>query len=196
MTFTNMQLSKLLQIVIVCVLFFVPTQAQATVIEFNNDGTTTVYAAVDYLSQTRRLKTFSPPVLPKQKLAHQAIIEQISKKYNVDKDLISAVILVESAYKLDAISPKGAQGLMQLMPQTAARFKVKDAFNAEQNIEGGTKYLKFLSNLFEGDLELTLAAYNAGEGAVQKYNGVPPYQETRAYVAKVQSTYNKLKDLE
>jgi soluble lytic murein transglycosylase-like protein len=106
-------------------------------------------------------------------------------------ELVKAVIKVESNYNRRAVSPKGAQGLMQLMPATAKRFGVKDSFDPEQNITGGIKYLRFLLNEFgEHNLDLVLAGYNAGEQAVRKYgNKVPPYRETRKYVKKVKSLY-------
>ena len=101
-----------------------------------------------------------------------------------------AVIRVESNFDPRAISRANAQGLMQLIPATAERMLVSDPFDARQNVLGGTRYLRILANLFNGNLQLTLAAYNAGEGAVIKYNGIPPYQETQAYVSKVLEYYN------
>jgi soluble lytic murein transglycosylase-like protein len=97
----------------------------------------------------------------------------------------------ESSFKLRAISPKGARGLMQLMPGTAVRFGVTNIFDPQQNIEGGSRYLKFLLDRFDGDLSLTLAGYNAGEGAVDKYDGVPPYNETQNYVKIISQRYGK-----
>jgi soluble lytic murein transglycosylase-like protein len=103
----------------------------------------------------------------------------------VSPDLVRAVIAVESEFDALAVSSKGAQGLMQLMPPTARRFGVGDSFDARQNIFGGAQYLRVLLDLFQGNVELALAAYNAGENAVQRYHGIPPYRETRAYVQKV-----------
>ena len=105
--------------------------------------------------------------------------------YNVSGDLIKAVISVESEFDQWAVSSKGAQGLMQLMPFTARRFGVIDAFDARQNIFGGVQYLRFLLDLFSGDVSLALAGYNAGENAVARHRGVPPYRETRNYVNKI-----------
>lgn len=119
-----------------------------------------------------------------------AEIEAVASEFGLDKALLHAVITVESGYNAAAVSRAGAQGLMQLMPGTAKRYKVDDAFDASQNIRGGGRYLKDLMALFGGDLELTLAAYNAGEGAVIKHGKkVPPYRETQAYVPKVMRIY-------
>ena len=120
------------------------------------------------------------------------LIESTAKKYDVDPLLVHSVIQTESAYDPYAVSHKGAQGLMQLMPGTARRFGVKNSFDTRENIEGGVRYLKYLDSLFPNDLRLTLAAYNAGEGAVWKYqNRIPPYRETEQYVYKVGMRYGK-----
>jgi hypothetical protein len=113
------------------------------------------------------------------------LIEQSARAHEVEAPLIRSVIRAESAYNPLAVSNKGAQGLMQLIPSTARRFGVKDSFDSQDNVEGGTRYLKYLIELFHGDYARAIAAYNAGEGAVTKYGGVPPYKETRAYVAQV-----------
>ena len=106
--------------------------------------------------------------------------------------LLHAVITVESAYNAHAVSRAGAQGLMQLMPATAERFGVKDPFNPKQNINGGSRYLSYLMELFNGDFRLALAAYNAGENAVKRHgNRIPPYKETQNYVRKVMKYYKK-----
>jgi transglycosylase-like protein with SLT domain len=107
--------------------------------------------------------------------------------YKVDLELVRAIIQVESDFDNLARSSKGAMGLMQLMPATAARFGVGDPWNPRQNIFGGVQYLRFLLDLFRGDIALVAAAYNSGENAVIRYNGVPPYRETQGYVGKVQS---------
>ena len=109
----------------------------------------------------------------------------IAAEHALSPDLIRSVIKVESNYNPYAISPKGAQGLMQLIPATARRFGVADAFNPVENIQGGTRYLKYLMDLYHGDYPLALAAYNAGEEAVARYGGVPPFAETRNYVVQV-----------
>jgi soluble lytic murein transglycosylase-like protein len=112
-------------------------------------------------------------------------IEQAALATGVDQALIRAIIHAESAYQSDAVSPKGAQGLMQLMPQTARMLQVSDPFNPAKNIDGGARYLADLLDQFDGDVTLAAAAYNAGPGAVEKYGGVPPYEETREYVRRV-----------
>ncbi|WCM53260.1 lytic transglycosylase domain-containing protein [Pseudomonas sp. WJP1] len=114
-------------------------------------------------------------------------IEAASGHYGVDRALIRAVIHAESAFRPNAISDAGAQGLMQLMPATAERFAVDDPFDARQNIRGGVRYLAWLLKRFNGNQMLALAGYNAGEASVDEYNGVPPYAETQSYVTLVQS---------
>ena len=120
---------------------------------------------------------------------YRSTVREISRRYGVDTDLVNAVIRVESNFRPEAVSPKGCLGLMQLHPDTARRFGVRDAFDPVQNIEGGVRYLEFLLDYFQGDLELALAGYNAGENAVIRYGGVPPYPETIDYVNKVTSLY-------
>jgi hypothetical protein len=114
-------------------------------------------------------------------------IEAAARLHQISPDLVKAVIAVESEFDQWAVSSKGARGLMQLMPSTARRFGVADSFNARTNIFAGTQYLRILLDQFVGDVALALAAYNAGPNAVLRYRGVPPYRETRGYVAKVQS---------
>jgi soluble lytic murein transglycosylase len=115
------------------------------------------------------------------------IISSMSSKYNIEPSVIKAVIAAESNWQHDAVSSRGAIGLMQLMPSTIKDMNVNDPYDPEDNIEGGTKYLRLLLDRFNGDLELALAAYNSGPGTVTKYNGVPPIKETRRYVRKVLS---------
>lgn len=119
-------------------------------------------------------------------------INDYSRQYRVNKDLIKAIITVESCFRVKAKSHAGAQGLMQLIPTTARRFGVRESYNPRQNIRGGVKYLKFLKARYKGNLKKILAAYNAGEGAVDKYKGIPPYKETKAYVKKVLMIYTRL----
>jgi len=116
-------------------------------------------------------------------------IRQASALYQIPEDLIRAVIQVESDFDPRAVSPANARGLMQLMPETAERMMVTDIFDPRQNIFGGVRYLRVLANLFNGDIELTVAGYNAGEGAVMRYGGIPPYPETQEYVKRVLANY-------
>jgi len=113
------------------------------------------------------------------------MIREASLRYGVDADLIEAVMATESAFNPFAVSRAGAVGLMQLMPATAKRYGVTDIFNPRENVLGGVRYLSYLLKLFDGDLSLSLAAYNAGENAVLRHGGIPPYKETRTYVRKV-----------
>lgn len=119
------------------------------------------------------------------------LVNELAPEYNVDPALVMAIISVESAFNANAVSHKNAQGLMQLIPATAKRFQVKNSFDAEDNIRGGMAYLRWLLAFFKGDVVLVAAAYNAGEGAVEKYQGIPPYPETISYVQKIQKRYKK-----
>jgi soluble lytic murein transglycosylase-like protein len=120
-------------------------------------------------------------------------IDRAAALYNVPAELVRAVIWAESAGDAGAVSHRGAIGLMQLMPHTAGEMYVQDPVDPAQNIMGGTRYLRWLANEFKGDMILTLAAYNAGPEAVKKYGGVPPFEETRAYVKKVIAYYQQLR---
>jgi hypothetical protein len=132
------------------------------------------------------------PVPPNQPPYHELVVAAASR-YGVDAELISSVMEVESHFDPKAISAKNARGLMQLLPETAARLGVKDIFNPQENIDAGTRYLKELLHLYNNDLTLTLAAYNAGPDKVQKYGDVPPYRETVSYVKQVKRKYQKSK---
>ena len=129
----------------------------------------------------RRSGRREPPSAP----ALTETVDRIARQNQLSPQLVHSVIQVESNYDPNAVSPKGAQGLMQLIPATARRFGVSDAFDPADNIQGGARYLKYLLELYKGDEALALAAYNAGEGAVSRYGGVPPFPETQNYVAKV-----------
>lgn len=131
--------------------------------------------------RSSRPKISADPVLGK----YGKMIEQNSREQNLDPKLIYAVMMVESGGRSDVVSPKGAKGLMQLTDATASDMGVVDSLNPGQNIAGGAKYLRRLLDKYDGDIRLTLAAYNAGPGTVSKYNGVPPYSETRQYIEKV-----------
>jgi len=137
--------------------------------------------------QLRTLLKMSRSVNPAE---YDHIIKTCSDKYGVSASLIKAVIRAESGYNPNAVSHKGASGLMQLMPGTAKSLKVSNSFDPKDNVEGGVKYLRFLLDTFKGDVSLALAAYNAGLSKVAKYGGIPPYAETRNYVNKVLSYMN------
>ena len=124
---------------------------------------------------------------------YDELIKKASGRYNVEPALVKAIIKAESNFNHRAVSPKGAKGLMQLMPATASSLQVRDSFHPENNIEGGVKYVRYLLNFFNGNLPLALAAYNAGENAVLRYGGIPPYRETQTYVRRVLSYHDRFK---
>ena len=135
-----------------------------------------------------------PPLPPATRVAshpHPAkgrvaeLVRALAPRYQLDPDLVLALIETESNFNPRALSPKNAQGLMQLIPATAERFGVQDAWDPEQNLRGGMAYLRWLLARFKGDVQLALAGYNAGEGAVDRHRGIPPYAETRAYVSRI-----------
>lgn len=117
--------------------------------------------------------------------SYDTLIQQVAQRQGLEPALVKAVVHVESAFRPDARSPKGAAGLMQLMPATAKRFGVYDFYHPAENLRGGTTYLRWLLQRYRGNLQLALAAYNAGEGAVDRYGSIPPYRETIDYVQKV-----------
>ncbi|MHB9130796.1 MAG: lytic transglycosylase domain-containing protein [Armatimonadota bacterium] len=146
------------------------------------DGGNTTTAAFTWptVSATETSSTNVTPELA-------AIIERASTAYGIRQPLLHAIIQAESGFNPRAVSPRGALGLMQLMPDTASSLGVTDPFNAQQNIEAGARYFRQALDKFDGDERLALAAYNAGPGAVQRYHGIPPYQETQRYVTRVMS---------
>ena len=144
--------------------------------DLNNMGH---YAARRTLRAKRQMRLWSYLIF------HQA------KKYDIDESLVKAVIYTESYFNPNATSHKGASGLMQLMPATAAKYGVSDLYNPRQNIIAGIKHLKYLIKLYPNNLKHALAAYNAGENAVKKYNGIPPYRETQGYVKKVMKHFKR-----
>jgi soluble lytic murein transglycosylase-like protein len=121
------------------------------------------------------------------------VVSAASGRYRLDPDLVTSVIRAESGFKIHAVSPKGAQGLMQLMPQTASKLGVPNAFDPEANVDGGTRYLRELLEHYNFDVIKALAAYNAGPQRVEQYKGVPPYRETRQYVASIVRDFNRKK---
>jgi len=139
------------------------------------------------------LRALAPAPVPMTALTLNQAINSASDRTQIDPDLISSVIHAESGFNPHAVSPKGAQGLMQLMPKTAANLGVANAFDPGANVDGGTRYLLELLELYKFDLQKALAAYNAGPLRVQQYRGVPPYHETRAYVARIIRDFNNKK---
>jgi len=129
--------------------------------------------------------------IPLNTVSYRQFVNQYAFDYNVEPALIRALIHAESAFKADALSRSGAQGLMQLMPPTAKDLGVDNAFDPQQNIKGGVKYIAWLLTEFNQDISLATAAYNAGPNAVKKYNGIPPYQETQVYVERVGTLYKR-----
>ncbi|MCI0411875.1 lytic transglycosylase domain-containing protein [bacterium] len=177
------------------VILFAASQVSAEIqVRIDEKGRKVFFNPVPKVIKSKFKLTAGKPVpLTYSKKAgdYAPMIEQVCAKYNVDADLVKAVIQVESAYQSNARSHAGAIGLMQLMPATAARFGVKEIFDPNENIHGGVQYLKFLLQLFNNDLPLAVAAYNAGEGAVQRFQGIPRYTETQDYVRKVLTLYGK-----
>jgi hypothetical protein len=123
------------------------------------------------------------------------MIDRIADEQGVESHLVHSVIRAESNYNAGAVSPKGAQGIMQLIPATARRFGVSNMFDPKENVEGGVKYLRFLLDYYQGDYARAIAAYNAGEGAVDKYKGVPPFAETQNYVSQVARNLNAARNM-
>ncbi len=169
---------------------FPPQTAGAQVIYHYQDSGGTVH--LSDMQTTRDFRPFFYFRLPRNADRNTvlAAINRYAKVYGLDPALVTAMVEVESGFNLKAVSPKGAQGLMQIMPATAKDLHLKDSFNAEKNIEAGTRYLKQLLDRF-GTAELALAAYNAGPGTVSRAGGVPAINETRQYIKKVRARYGK-----
>lgn len=148
-------------------------------------------SAGDFIDLEKRISR-----LPTSKNWIVSLVKTMSPWYKIDPRLALSIISVESNFEPNAQSAKNAMGLMQLIPDTAERFNVTDAFNATQNIKGGLTYLRWLLARYEGDVALVAAGYNAGEGAVDRYHGVPPYPETQQYVTKVLSLYRHTKHMD
>ncbi len=194
-----------LLIFIVCALFIAPT-AYADIYKYTDKHGRVILTDTPKNSKYVKLvKTWKGWVplktdsiryknLEKNRKKHSGTINVVASRYKLPKSLIHAVITAESAYDSEAVSRAGAVGLMQLMPGTARRYGVKNRRNPYENIRGGSQYLRDLLVLYDNNLRLVLAAYNAGEGAVKKYNNtVPPYKETQNYVRKVIAFYKKYK---
>ena len=174
---------------VVLVLGAVPVRAETCrfvetdgTVHFTNTPTDPPYQRLGFTSGTERgwLQLPLPDLAP-----YAREIREAAARYGVEEGLIKAVIRVESGFNSRAVSPKGARGLMQLMPGTASMLGVRDSFDPRQNIDGGVRHLRGLIDRFGSDLKLALAAYNAGEQAVMNHGGVPPYRETRDYVTRI-----------
>ena len=160
--------------------------AYADVIEFKANGEVIKHIVSDYRHKTSVSNiSYTPKLTAKHKNKYSDYINNASKKYGVDSDLIRAMIFVESRFNAKAVSPKGARGLMQLMPATAKELGVSDSFDPASNIDGGTRYISQMLKQNNGDISLALAAYNAGQGAVNKYGAIPPFKETQNYVKQI-----------
>jgi soluble lytic murein transglycosylase-like protein len=150
---------------------------------------------------TEQIASFAPddtpaPVAERQaetKLDVHDLLQSAGQKHGLDPDFLASVVHAESGFNVRAVSPKGARGLMQLMPKTAEDLGVKDSFDPEANVDAGTKYLRALLDQYNGNVPKALAAYNAGANRVAQYHGVPPYRETRAYVRSIIAEYNRKK---
>ena len=132
---------------------------------------------------------------PERFKRYDEVIREAATLYQIPEELVRAVIKVESDYDPRAVSRVGAQGLMQLMPETAQRMQVRDILDPRENVMGGVRYLRVLANMFNGNLQLTLAGYNAGENAVLKHRGIPPFEETEDYVVKVLAYYRRYREM-
>lgn len=174
-------------IIVLGVSLLVPIARADVRLSTKKDGTKVIYNVgagpalstdLDWLAKQHDRRTKYDP-----------IIERYAEKYRIDATLVRAVIQVESNFNVRCVSNKGARGLMQLMPGTATRFGVTEIHDPEENIRAGVQYLAYLLRLFEDDLSRALAAYNAGENAVLKYGGIPPYRETEAYVKRALTVY-------
>jgi soluble lytic murein transglycosylase-like protein len=184
-------------------------RVEADVYKFTDKDGITHYTNVKP-SDRKNVKTFSFPCyasdpkcqqldwerIPLNRQAFSEEIQAAAEVFTVEESLIRAIIHAESAYQPEALSPKGAQGLMQLMPATEKELGVDDVFDPVSNITGGTRYLSDLLREFDDDVSLAAAAYNAGPGAVRKYGGIPPYKETKEYVRRIKILYRRYRSTE
>ncbi|MFC1689426.1 transglycosylase SLT domain-containing protein [Pseudomonadota bacterium] len=188
----------------IALVLILPLCAQAQVYKWVDDDGIVTYSNIapptDQDFQTLRFPCYAADPkcrsvkwekVPLNTRSFRTEIQSASRYNSVDESLIRAIIHAESAYQTDAQSPKGAQGLMQLMPATQAQLNVSDPFDPQENIQGGALYLSQLLDQFNGDYELAAAAYNAGPNAVNKYGGIPPYDETQEYVRRVKILYRR-----
>jgi soluble lytic murein transglycosylase-like protein len=171
--------------------------ADSSYLEVAADSVVRVETVVEAPEAVASLKMPSPVTIPAAptKEEMQEMLSQAGAHHNIDADLLASVVRAESGGQVRAVSRTGARGLMQLMPGTATAMGVEDAFRPDQNISGGTAYLDWLLTRYHDNVALALAAYNAGPGAVDKYHGIPPYRETREYVARVIREFNRRKQM-
>ncbi len=189
---------------LVLVGFVMPQWSHADVYKFTDQNGVIHYTNIKPSNQ-QNIKIFSFPCYasdpvcqqrdwehaPLNRQAFGEAIRAAAQVFTVDESLIRAIIHAESAYQPEALSPRGAQGLMQLMPATQQALQIENVFDPVSNIEGGTRYLSRLLREFDQDIDLATAAYNAGPGAVRKYGGIPPFKETREYVRRVKILYRR-----
>jgi soluble lytic murein transglycosylase-like protein len=198
---------NLVQSLFILLVLLAVTRASADVFVFTDPNGITYFSNVpvdnryELIISSKVEESPGAAIVNSQMLAKSAsfdpIIEKAASSHDMEAALLRAVIVVESGFNENAVSSAGAQGLMQLMPATAKRFGVSDTFDPAQNVNAGAQYLRELIDRYENDLELALAAYNAGENAVERYGRqVPPFKETRRYVPKVLKIYNSLLELE
>lgn len=168
-----------------CLALVAPFAGADVKVKVGADGRKVIYNE----NSTQRARRISGKLMPVPDAELLPVIERHSLAHDLDPKLVRAVIQAESGYNQRALSNKGAIGLMQLMPATARYLRVGNPWNAEENVRGGTKYLRQLLDRFAGKVELAVAAYNAGPGAVERHRGIPPYRETREYVRRVLGLY-------
>lgn len=186
--------------VILCLMLLLPAPVLADFYQFVDAEGVVHFTNAPTIKAQRILKeegaSGAAPIILKRSYRQSvgqfsSLVSEKADKYRLDPDLLMAVIKTESDFNPYAVSPKGAMGLMQLMPGTASRLGVKDSFDPAQNIDGGSRYLRYLLDYFNGSVSLALAAYNAGENAVTRWQNIPPYKETQQYVRKIMSDYRK-----
>lgn len=181
-------------VVVALILSLFPAVLSAQIYAYKNKKGSVVFSNIASRADARVVRATSASQAARQVnlqnfLTYAPLVEEVCTQQQVDPKLVHAVIQVESDYNPRSLSSKGARGLMQLMPETAARYGLSDIWDPRQNIQAGVKHLKYLLELYQNDLPLALSAYNAGANAVDRYGGIPPYRETRNYVRKVTSLY-------